>query len=441
MNDRIWVPKDLASGRLHPMKTLKAVAGLSRRDNDTKEMAWRSRDINARCGTTSAKNGMAVLADLAEAGVVTSYRQRSAGAAYTVAFAPVPYRRRLEVPQAALWEHKWGSGNVRGPRYGKDTAQVLRWLLAVLIASDFQPGNLKVVHDRGTADICRRSGLSRDGYDRAWAVVRRVCRADPWIRWEETDWDDGGQGPHIITIDWTLLPALLEPPTKAARVRRTRVSLIKKTQVVPAGRGCAVSADGGTEENGGRGRQVVPEPIEGASSFDPVLSLPVPSSQLRQQHLSRPRTRQVVDHAQSAVEDPHVQDVIRKGLNSPHAGDAQADNRTDPFETWLLAVVAVLADANTPNRLGLSRADVRVLHGLLRPQYEDGWTAGNLAAALTLMEPPRSTSAALRHRIEQLPEQPNYVPVGTSRKALDEQRAFEERAASRTVDKYTQRSL
>lgn len=441
MSNRIWVPKNLANGRLHPMKTLKAVAGLGRRDNATREMLWCNRAINARCGTPSAKNGMALLADLAEAGVVTSYRQRSAGVGYTVEFAAVPYTERLELPPAALWKHKWKGDDVQGPRYGKETAQVLRWLLAVIIASDFQPGNMQVVHDRGRADICDRSGLSRDGYDRAWAVVRRVCVDDPWISWEETEWDEGGQGPHIITIDWTLLPDLIDPPSKAVRVKRAKARIAARPIAVSAGVGRALSADGGQAQTADRDRQIVRQPIEGASSSRPVLSKPVPSSQMQSERHSLPRARQEAERTESSFADTQARDVIRQGLMSHHAGDVQADNRTEPFESWLLTTVAVLADVNSPNRLGLSQSDVRMLRGLLRPRYEDGWTPGNLAAALTREAPPRSTSGALRHRIKELPEQTNYVPVATSRKALDGRRAFEERARSRSADKYTQRTM
>lgn len=437
----VWVPRGLAAGNMHPMTALKAVAGLSRRDNDTKELTWRSSDINARCGTTSAKNGMNVLSDLAEAGVVNSYWQRRAGAPYTVEFATIESTKHLEVPQAALWKHKWVHGNIVGPRYGKDTAHVLRWILAILAASDFTPGNLKVEHAQGAADICKRSGLDRDAYDRAWAVVRRVCNDDPWITWEGTFWEDGGgQGPNVITIDWTRLPALTAPPPKKTRTLRKKVNLIKQTPVLSTGRGVAAPAGRGGASGTPRGAHSFREPVKEASSFHQSSLSHTSSSQLREQPETQAANETAEEDMETAatVEDLPMLDAIRKGRKSQHAGDGGMDNTTTDYDSWLLAVVAIMADASTPNRLGLSRPDGQLLHGLLEAPYKAGWKAGNLGAALTRDEPPQSVSAVLPGRVRRLPEQANYVPEPVNRKALAEKAAYDLAASARSADKYTQ---
>ncbi|MEI5675725.1 MULTISPECIES: hypothetical protein [unclassified Nocardioides] len=441
----VWVDRTLAAGHLHPMNALKAVAGLSRRDNTTKSLVWRSAEISARCGTTSAKNGMQVLDALAKAGVVAAYSQSNAGAPYDVTFTDPGYRQRLEIPQAALWVYKWVHGAVQGPRYGgRDTAQVLRWLLAVAAAADFEPGNLRFTHDSGAADICARSGLSREAYERCWSVVRRVCKENPWITWEEQYWEDGGgQAPYIITVDWTLLPALLDPPVRA-RVLRRKVSLIKKTQVLSTGRGVALSAGTPVTLSVGTGEQFSRKPFykEASSSeefYSSSAALPPPASKSNAADATAGRA----NRAEATVEEIRLQDILSKGLDSQHAGDASTDNSTADFESWVHTLVAALVDRSTANRFPLRRTDVPEVAALVKEQYETGWQATLLAANLTSRHSPTMDAVgALRWRIEHdLTDIVNFVPGTASKKAAAEEKAYRALTGGRDAVRYTQREM
>lgn len=468
----LWLPQGLASGHyrrpasdetdaemvedtLHPLTVLKAAAGISHRNNSTRRMVWRSAAIGQRVGSTSAKNGSDVLRALKYAGVIKDYHRKGTGSPYTVEFNT--YVAFFKVPQGVLWEYKWFDGNITGPRYGKDTALVLRWILAVLAASDFGDG-IRITHDKGAAHIVAVSGLEKSAYDRAWAAVRK-CVADPdmdtsWLIWETQAWEDGGgTAPNVFTLDWSKVPApktpevTTRPVTKKTRHHARRVSLIKATtpptevvsevatEVVPEVGGEALSTPTPTPE--------VREPSKEASSSTTAISnqCSSPSSAARPDAKARTSKAEVTKKTEAMVDDLRLTDVIDRGLWSDHVETDQAVNTNTDYDTWLLVLVALLVDAKTPNRVGISRHDYRALRNSVRDWFDKGWIAKNFALALTVMSPPHSFAAALPTRLAQVSEEVNFVAVATSAKEQEERAAYERLNSYRYASTYTQKTL
>lgn len=464
--DTIWVPRTLAAGVLRPENTLKALAGLHRRDNETGTMLWVNADIAARTGGIFTRNGSQVFKSLHEVRVSRAPKDGSPaddtrlltvvsggnGTAYKVAFAAVPHTERLELPAAALWEHTWVTGNVTGPRYGKDTARVAQFLLAILAVGDWDKEantvttDLPVVAKRGNRSISHISGLSATKFERAFAVAHQHLQKEPWYSTEQTYRPDGGKHTWRITLNWNLLPAMTAPKPLPA----TKTDPAKTVEVTPTNPDtfCGVtptlSAESTPTLSAESPRHFLRAHRE-ATSFSPLLTDPLPSSHPDTQTPDAAATatgKEGGDEVMETVEDLPMADVLRNGRSSQHSGNPQADNTTTTFEEWLLTTVALLCDPSTANRLGLSRKDAQALHGLLKPVYEAGWKPSPLVLALTRYAPPNhGNTKALGYRVKHLPAQVNYVPVTSTAKDREEEAAYQAAASSRYADKYHQRTM
>ena len=448
--DTIWVPRTLAAGILRPEPALKALAGLARRGNTSLEMTWRSSDIAARTGATSARSGRKVLDALAAVPVsrhsddvrLVTNIDGGVGTGFRVTFGAVPHNERLELPHAALWEHQWLDGRVTGPRYGKDTGRVAQFLLAILAAGTWDKAantvvcDLPVVSTRDNRSISHISGLSADKFERAWAVVYEVCKDDPWLIWEQTYRADGGQHTWRYTLDWNLLPALTKPEGAATGSAET-------SEVKPAdpdtfcGPGLTLSAEPVSHLLRGH--------IEVSSSSQSFGVTSSPPARVAETDAVAAATKAGrVEEAEATVEDLRVQDVLTNGLDSQHARGPETDHTTATLDEWVLTLVAALVDRSTSNPIPLRRADIPALTDLTRPKFEAGWSATILAERLTEMSSPtKDALKALDWRIrKKVPDVVNFQP-GTAATAqqLADEAAYQALASCRDASTYTQRTM
>ena len=475
---------------------LRAIAALGRRHNTDRQMVWGNREMSARVGVTADKAGAGAVAQLHEVGIIESYTRKSAGTPYTVTLAKVDDEDSLQLPLAACWKHKWVQGNVTGPRYGKATAIVARVLLAIIATGDWsKPDYLTVKWKRSNKFMTKHLGLGKGTWEDWWKVFMEETEGDAWIQVEETFDPWGGYGPYCVTINWALLPALADAPAlsgKTTPVAEVADATQDESGALSPDRGESVSPDGGGSTSPDRVGHFHPE-LKEDSAFKTVPSKTVPSPHpaADADDAPEPTARKgggKEKKIEAEVEDIRVMDVVRNGLKSSHAqppvkatatdDEAAGDQQTPPkydsmldewlattrqhddtaqapeydngnvdYGDWLLVVVAVLSDANTPNRLGLNASHVRALSGLLRPCYDAGWTARKLGTALTANWSPPSVgmAGALKFRVGQLPAQPNYVAVPVSnaeaRRKAEEERVYALGASSRSADKYYCREM
>lgn len=421
---------------------LRAIAAIGRRDNTTRKMLWRNTAMNQRVGTKATKGGANTVALLHEVGVIEAYSRKTAGTPYTVTVAKVEDKQSLQLPLAALWVHRWADGNVTGPRYGKQTAIVARVLLGLLAYGDWSDDYTVVEWKRSNAFMTERLGLGKGTWTDWWAIFCKAVAKDKWITFKEGVDDFGGFGPWTVTIDWNRLPAMAAAPALPGKSTPVEVAAMEQSgSLSPAGDGSVSPVRGGSVSPDRVGHFSLD--LKEDSAFRTVLSHTVPSSQRREQPAPKTANKKAGEGMKKAatVEDLRWQDTIRKGRKSQHAGDGGMDNTGTAYDIWLLAVVAILADPNTPNNLGLSLPDVHILNDILRPSYEAGWKPQPLATNLTRQSPPDILSKALPARVKMLPERVNHVDVAVDRKALADKKVHDQAASSRYADKYHQKTM
>lgn len=441
--DTIWATRTLAAAILRPELTLKALAGMARRDNTEMTLKVSGKDLGDRAGATSAKTGRAFFDTLAAVPVDRNPKDSTRlvesvkggnGTAFTVTFGKIPHDERLELPQAALWEHKWVAGNVTGPRYGKDTGRVAQFLLAVIAAGEWDKVNHTVVCDlpvttksgNGRKSISAITGMSADKFERAWATVYAVCANDPWITWELTYRANGGQGPWRFTINWDLLPAMTEPPvqTQTGFAETTKVSLVK------VGTFC------GPEQGTfcGPGAVVSAEPVgyflrshkEEDSSLVPVL----------ENQFSSPSSATI---ANSDTEN------YTQGKAAGGKEERMSNNKETAYDRWVVALIAGITSPNKPNALPMTQQHASALKSDIQAAYSAGWHPEALAACLTQQSPDLKTLVgALRYRLKHLGAV-NVIPMkktaAQARSEAADALAYEETKRLRDAARYTQRTM
>lgn len=412
----VFLPWQTASGcGLRPENLLRFVAAVDRYDNKKGDLAWESNLINTRCGYTSNNTPAGeLLTALHTAGLITTVTPPKPGGTYTIHITRTPARRSLRLPLGAIWTHRWHRRAPVGPRYGKDTAQVLAWLLAILRAGEWADDKLSVDCVKSAREIAEDVGMSYSAYRRAWAVVRKVCVNDPWIEWQQAEREDNGLDAYWVHVDWRKVPLLAPAQTVNKRVTPQ-----------PSGQGDPHLPDKGGTYLPGRGDpHLAGNLYKETNPVVPILSS-IPSPQSNATITSSDIERDFATKAGAK----------KKEDQTPDAACA----------TWQTALVAAVSSPGNARRLPMTKHHAQALREPLSAAYNQGWDSETLAACLTLRSPDvDSVVKTLRWRLNHLGPV-NVIPsaktAAQAQAEAIEEAAFEAAASSRSADKYVQRTM
>lgn len=450
--ESVWLPFALAGGHgLKPAAVLRYVAAFDRADNVTGILKWNSKAISARCGLPASRVPVGTLLNAYKDADLLLDVQATMGRYYQVQF-PRP-EKTLRLRLGALWTHRWNGTNPVGPRYGDDTPEVLRCLLAIMRAGDWDEHGLTVTtysahlgRHLTAREIADRSKLAYSTYRRAWATVKRVCVQDDWIQWEQTYRDDLGADAYKVVLDWRKVPDLIAIPTQ-------NPSDIE--QGGPSGSEQRSASD--DEQEGPRMLSTLNSETSAfaqCSSF--ISSSPNPgaaakTSGTRLRESKRTNNNRVEGMTSTVQLKPSTAAatgidadlaVAAAGTRPEAAASDRDDHTKTSYDAWLLAVVAGIAASSNPRRLPLSLRDAQGLYEPLRAAYGAGWMPAPIVASLTRQSPDvESVAGALRWRVANLPARVNARVTTASKQDLHDEAVYAAAASSRSADKYTQRTM
>lgn len=442
--ESVWLPFALSGGHgLKPAAVLRYVAAFDRADNVTGILKWNSKAISARCGLPASRVSVGSLLDAYKAAGLLLDVQATMGRCYQVQF-PGP-EKTLRLRLGALWTHRWNGTNPVGPRYGDDTSEVLRCLLAIMRAGDWDEHGLTVTtysshlgRHLTAREIASRSKLAYSTYRRAWATLKRVCVNDDWIQWEQTYRDDLGADAYAVTLDWRKVPDLIAIPSQDS------------SDVEQGGpSGCEQGGPSVAEQEGPRMMSTLSKETNAFTQCSSSIpSSPNPGAAAKTSGTGRRTGKRTNDRVEGKPNTAPATSIdadlaVAAAGTRPGAAASDRDDHTKTsYDPWLLAVVAGIAAPSNPRRLPLSLGDAQGLYEPLRAAYGAGWMPAPIVASLTRQSPDvESVAGALRWRVANLPARVNARVTTASKQDLHDEAVYAAAASSRSADKYTQRTM